>query len=112
MSLRRRRLRTFVQPRPPGGSPVVDDGSRVVVVSVDVESDPAMFVAGHSGIEEGLPRLAELFSAHDIPADYFFTLDAAQRGPDFLREQATDGGRFGSDCVKHSPAHYRLQPIF
>src|SRR5207247_10938480 len=113
VSLRRRGLNTLLRPRLPGGSPVVDDdGSRVVVVSVDVESDPAMFVAGHSGIEEGLPRLAELFSAHDIPADYFFTLDAAQRVPDFLREQATDGGWFGSHGVKHSPAHYSQQPIF
>ena len=90
---------------------VDDDGSRVVVVSVDVESDPAMFVAGHSGIEEGLPRLAELFSAHDIPADYFFTLDAAQRVPDFLREQARGGGWFGSHGVQHVPAHYNQQPI-
>ncbi len=88
---------------------VDDDGSRFVVVSVDVESDPAMFVAGHSGIEEGLPRLADLFRANEIPADYFFTLDAAERVPDFLHEQATGGGWFGSHGVQHVPAYYSRQ---
>lgn len=90
---------------------VDDGGSRVVVVSVDVESDAAMFVAGRSGLEEGLPRLADLFRRHDIPADYFFTLDAAQCVPEFLREQAAGGRWFGSHGVHHAPAFYGRQPI-
>jgi peptidoglycan/xylan/chitin deacetylase (PgdA/CDA1 family) len=90
---------------------VDDDRSRVVVVSVDVEPDPAMFVSGHSGLDEGLPRLADLFRRQDIPADYFFTLDAAQRIPDFLREQATGGRWFGSHGIHHAPAFYGRQPI-
>ena len=91
---------------------MVDDGSqRVVVVSVDVEPDVAMFVEGHVGLEEGLPRLADLFRRLDIPADYFFTLDAAQLVPDFLREQAAHGGWFGSHGVRHAPAHYAREPV-
>ncbi len=84
---------------------------RVVVVSVDVEPDAAMFVEGHVGLEEGLPRLADLFRRLDIPADYFFTLDAAQIVPDFLREQAANGGWFGSHGVRHVPAHYAREPV-
>ncbi|HYT00835.1 MAG TPA: polysaccharide deacetylase family protein [Thermoplasmata archaeon] len=84
---------------------------RVVVLSVDVEPDVAMFAEGHVGLEEGLPRLADLFRRRDIPADYFFTLDAAQMVPDFLREQAANGRWFGSHGVRHTPAHYALEPV-
>ncbi len=90
---------------------VDDEPSRVVVVSVDVESDAAMFVAGHSGLDEGLPRLVDLFRSFDIPADYFFTLDAAQHIPDFLHEQAAGGRWFGSHGVRHVPAFYGRQPV-
>src|SRR5205823_9649367 len=47
----------------------------------------------------------------DIPAEYFFTLDAAQLVPDFLREQAANGGWFGSHGVRHRPAHYAREPV-
>jgi len=82
---------------------------RTVVVSVDVEPDVAMFVGGKAGLEEGLPRLADLFRRLDIDPDYFFTLDAAQQVPDFLREQTLDGRWFGSHGVRHVPAHYSLE---
>jgi len=91
---------------------MVDNGGhRVVVVSVDVEPDVSMFVEGNAGLQEGLPRLADLFRRLDIPADYFFTLDAAQMVPDFLREQAADGGWFGSHGLRHAPGHYGREPV-
>ena len=82
---------------------------RIVVVSVDVEPDVAMFVGGKAGLEEGLPRLADLFRRLDIEPDYFFTLDAARQVPDFLREQSLDGRWFGSHGVRHLPTHYSLE---
>ena len=89
---------------------VDNDTHRVVVVSVDVEPDVAMFVEGRAGLEEGLPRLTDLFRRLDIPADYYFTLDAAQLVPDFLRERVANGGWFGSHGVRHAPAYYAREP--
>lgn len=78
----------------------------LIVLSVDVEPDAAMFVRGTTGLTEGLPRLTELFDRLDVPADFFFTLDAARQVPDFVRELASTGQWLGCHGRDHETAYY------
>ena len=90
---------------------MTSDGSpRTVLVSVDVEPDVAMFVKGKKGLAEGLLRLRDVFDACDVPADYFFTCDAAVAVPDFVREIVAGGHWLGCHGLDHATDYYSRRP--
>jgi len=87
-----------------------DSRQRTIVVSVDVEPDITMFVRGTSGLSEGLPRLMDTFRRLEIPADYYFSLDAAKLIPDTVRELAATGQWIGSHGCNHDTPYYSRMP--
>lgn len=69
-----------------------------------------MFVQGTAGLTEGLPRLADTFRRLEIPADYYFTLDAARLVPDAVRGLAAGGQWIGSHGYDHATPYYSRMP--
>jgi peptidoglycan/xylan/chitin deacetylase (PgdA/CDA1 family) len=75
--------------------------------TVDVEQDCPPFRSSYHGIEQGLPKLAELFKQKKIKATFFVTGDVARRYPSVIQDLVNDGHEIG--C--HGDTHARFDQM-
>ncbi len=80
---------------------------RVAVLSLDVEQDCPPYLDTWRGVEEGLPRLLDLFEEEGVKATLFATGEVYQRYPGLLR-RALDGGH---ELAVHGLRHERLDRL-
>ncbi|HMY57407.1 MAG TPA: polysaccharide deacetylase family protein [Pseudomonadota bacterium] len=78
--------------------------SKTVCITIDVEHDCPPFLTTYRGIEEGMPRLLQLFADEQIPATFFSTGDVARRYPETIRNVVAAGHELGS----HGDTHKRF----
>ncbi|HKZ99924.1 MAG TPA: glycosyltransferase [Thermoplasmata archaeon] len=79
--------------------------------SVDLEEDYLLAGPTYRGIQEGLPRLLELFRKHDIPASFFLTADVVQRFPELPQRLQLLGHHVGSHGVSHAAPPFAGRPL-
>lgn len=75
-----------------------------VAITIDVEHDCPPFMTSCRGMQEGLPRLLDLFARHAIPATFFTTGDMARRFPALIDRIVAEGHELG--C--HGDTHKRF----
>ncbi len=78
--------------------------SRSVSITIDVEHDCPPFLSTYRGIEQGMPRLLQLFAEEQVPVTFFSTGDVARRYPDTIRQVIEAGHELGS----HGDTHKRF----
>ncbi len=78
-----------------------------IAITIDVEQDCPPFLGTMSGIEEGLPRLMELFRNKEIRATFFTTGKVAELYPETIAQIPEDGHELG--C--HGYAHERFDKV-
>jgi peptidoglycan/xylan/chitin deacetylase (PgdA/CDA1 family) len=59
---------------------------REVALTIDVEQDVPPYLTTWRGIEDGLPKLLDLLSKHDVRATFFVTGQAAEKFPDLVKK--------------------------
>src|SRR5579883_3271357 len=75
-----------------------------VCITIDIEHDCPPWLTSYHGVEEGAPRLLELFSQEAVPATFFTTGDVARRYPALPRAIVDGGHELG--C--HGDSHKRF----
>ncbi len=90
---------TSPQTPPPGAAL----RSRDVCITVDMEPDCPPFLWTWRGMEEGAPRLLDLFARHAIPTTCFTTGESAKNYPDIARRIAAEGHELASHGMTHTP---------
>jgi peptidoglycan/xylan/chitin deacetylase (PgdA/CDA1 family) len=74
-----------------------------LALTVDFEPDcPPYLSSTFRGIEEGAPRLLELFADTGLRATYFTTGEVAERYPDAVRQLVDAGHELGCHGVSHA----------
>src|SRR5437764_3900701 len=74
-----------------------------VAVTVDFEPDcPPYLSSTFRGIEQGAPRLLDLFGAESVRATYFCTSEVAERYPASVRALVARGHELGCHGVTHT----------
>jgi peptidoglycan-N-acetylglucosamine deacetylase len=74
-----------------------------VAVTVDFEPDcPPYLSSTFRGIEEGAPRLLDMFAAEGVRATYFSTSEVAQRHPEAVRALVDAGHELACHGVTHT----------
>jgi peptidoglycan-N-acetylglucosamine deacetylase len=74
-----------------------------VAVTVDFEPDcPPYLSSTFRGIEEGAPRLLDLFAAERVRSTYFSTSEVAQRHPEAVRALVDAGHELACHGVTHT----------
>jgi peptidoglycan-N-acetylglucosamine deacetylase len=74
-----------------------------VAITVDFEPDcPPYLSSTYRGIEEGAPRLLELFAESGVRATYFTTGQVAERYPSAVRALVDAGHELGCHGVTHT----------
>jgi peptidoglycan/xylan/chitin deacetylase (PgdA/CDA1 family) len=87
---------------PPSSSPRPDAPLRVAL-TVDFEPDcPPYLATTFRGIEQGAPRLLDLFAQSGVSATYFTTGAVAERHPDAVRAVVDGGHELGCHGVTHT----------
>lgn len=87
---------------PPSSSPRPDAPLRVAL-TVDFEPDcPPYLDTTFRGIEQGAPRLLDLFADAGVSATYFTTGAVAERYPDAVRAVVEGGHELGCHGVTHT----------
>lgn len=76
-------------------------------ITIDLEHDCPPFLTTYRGVEEGVPRLLELFAAEAVPATFFCTGDVARRYPGTLEAIVRGGHELG--C--HGDSHRRFSAM-
>lgn len=74
-----------------------------VCITVDMEPDCPPFLWTWRGMEEGAPKLLDLFARHAIPATCFTTGDSAVHSPDIVRRIIAEGHELASHGMTHTP---------
>ncbi len=82
-----------------------------VVVGIDVETDVGSWTPYYRGVEEGLPKLLEIFARQKVKATFFFTGEAAARFPEKSREVIKAGHEVGCHSLYHETVGDQLFPI-
>jgi peptidoglycan/xylan/chitin deacetylase (PgdA/CDA1 family) len=59
---------------------------RKVALTIDVEQDVPPYLTTWRGIEDGLPKLLDLLSKHDVRATFFVTGQAAEKFPQLVKK--------------------------
>jgi peptidoglycan/xylan/chitin deacetylase (PgdA/CDA1 family) len=78
-------------------------GALRVALTVDFEPDcPPYLSSTFRGIEEGAPKLLELFADARVPATYFTTGEVADRYPGAVRSLVAAGHELGCHGVTHT----------
>ena len=91
-----------IHPLPPSSSTRPRAPLRVAL-TVDFEPDcPPYLSTTFRGIEQGAPRLLELFADTGVRATYFTTSEVAERYPDAVRALLRDGHELGCHGVTHT----------
>lgn len=76
---------------------------KTIVVSFDVEPDyPPFLVDSHMGVDDGLPRLLDLFRAEKIPANVFFLAELCNAYETLPREIVKQGFHLGNHSMNHN----------
>ena len=87
---------------PPSSSPRPPAPLRVAL-TVDFEPDcPPYLSTTFRGVEQGAPRLLELFAATGVRATYFTTSEVAERYPSAVRALLAEGHELGCHGVTHT----------
>src|SRR3954465_8774333 len=74
-----------------------------LALTVDFEPDcPPYLSSTFRGIEQGAPRLLELFAQSGLRATYFTTGEVAERYPDAVRAVVDAGHELGCHGVTHT----------
>ncbi len=73
----------------------------VVHLSVDVEGDCPPYLDTWRGLEEGIPRLLDLFAAEGVTATFFTTGEAAEKFPERVAAMVAGGHEVGSHGLTH-----------
>lgn len=79
----------------------IDAGRPEVYLTVDVEPDCPPFLWTWRGIEEGMPRLLEIFAEEEVPGTFFTTGHTAQTHPGCVEAIA----RAGHEVACHGYSH-------
>lgn len=79
-----------------------EDQSRIVYMTVDAEPDCPPFLWTWRGIEEGMPRLFELFETEEIKATFFTTGDTAAKHPGCVESIVASGHELGCHGFSHT----------
>lgn len=74
-----------------------------VCITVDVEHDCPPFMTTYRGIEEGMPRLLDLFADEQVTSTLFITGDVARRYPEQVQRWAAAGHEIGCHGDTHRP---------
>jgi peptidoglycan/xylan/chitin deacetylase (PgdA/CDA1 family) len=72
-----------------------------VALTVDVEPDCPPYLSTWRGIEEGMPKLLDLFAGENIKATFFTTGETARRFPQAVRAIVDGRHELGSHGVTH-----------
>jgi peptidoglycan-N-acetylglucosamine deacetylase len=92
-----------IHPDAPPSSPSRPPAPLRVALTVDFEPDcPPYLSTTFRGIEQGAPRLLELFADTDVRATYFTTSEVAERYPDAVRSLLRHGHELGCHGVTHT----------
>jgi peptidoglycan/xylan/chitin deacetylase (PgdA/CDA1 family) len=87
----------------PLASPIVPPAPLRLALTVDFEPDcPPYLSSSFRGIEEGAPRLLELFADTGLRATYFTTGQVAERYPRAVRDLVDAGHELGCHGVTHT----------
>ncbi|HEV7994489.1 MAG TPA: polysaccharide deacetylase family protein [Gemmatimonadaceae bacterium] len=88
---------------PPTVAPAGRPSPLRLALTVDFEPDcPPYLSSTFRGIEEGAPRLLELFAATGVRATYFTTGQVAERFPGAVRDLVDAGHELGCHGVTHT----------
>lgn len=92
-----------IRPAAPSSSSSRPASPLRVALTVDFEPDcPPYLSSTFRGIEEGAPRLLELFAESRVRATYFTTSEVADRYPGAVRAVLSGGHELGCHGVTHS----------
>jgi len=92
-----------IRPAAPASSPSRPSAPLRVALTVDFEPDcPPYLSDTFRGIEEGAPRLLELFAETGVRATYFTTSEVADRYPAAVRGLLDGGHELGCHGVTHT----------
>lgn len=80
---------------------------KIIAITIDVEQDCPPFLATMKGIEEGMPKLLNLFKHYQITPTFFTTGQIAQLYPDIISQIPKNGYELG--C--HGYLHERFDKI-
>jgi peptidoglycan-N-acetylglucosamine deacetylase len=87
---------------PDAASAVPSRSARPVVhLSVDVECDCPPYLDTWRGVDEGIPRLLELFADEGVSATFFTTGEAAEKFPARIAALVAAGHELGSHGLSH-----------
>lgn len=76
-------------------------------ITVDMEQDCPPYFSTYRGVEEGTPKLLDLFAEESIPATFFTTGDVARRFPKTVQSIVSQGHELG--C--HGDTHRRFDQM-
>jgi peptidoglycan/xylan/chitin deacetylase (PgdA/CDA1 family) len=78
-----------------------------IAITVDLEHDCPPYLKTYRGVEEGMPRLLELFAHEQVAATFFCTGDVARRYPSVVQRLVDEGHELG--C--HGDTHARFSRL-
>ncbi|AKB79902.1 Polysaccharide deacetylase [Methanosarcina horonobensis HB-1 = JCM 15518] len=73
-----------------------------ITITIDVEEDCPPMLTSTRGIEEGLPKLLDLFKKERIKATFFVTGEMAEKYPDLIRRIPEEGHELGCHGYTHA----------
>lgn len=73
-----------------------------ITITIDVEEDCPPMLTSTRGMEEGLPKLLDLFEKEEIKATFFVTGMMAEQYPDLVRRIPKDGHELGCHGYTHA----------
>ncbi len=74
-----------------------------VCITVDMEPDCPPYLWTWRGMEEGAPRLLDLFASEGVKTTCFITGDSARHSPDVAARVVVDGHELASHGMTHRP---------
>ncbi len=74
---------------------------RVAAITLDVEQDCPPYLETTRGMEQGLPRLLDLFAEKRVKATLFFTAEMAEKYPHLAKRAVDEGHEIGSHGHHH-----------
>ena len=83
----------------------------LVVFGIDMETDVGSWTPEWRGLNQGTPKLLELFSRQNIEATFYFTAEAAQVAPDMVKKVAAGGHEVGCHSLHHETLGDELFPL-
>ncbi|MDQ1254739.1 MAG: hypothetical protein QG646_4009 [Euryarchaeota archaeon] len=73
-----------------------------ITLTIDVEEDCPPMLTSTRGMEEGLPKLLDLFEEEDVKATFFVTGMMAEQYPDLVHRIPEDGHELGCHGYTHA----------